>query len=63
MFAGNTHSATDGVTLSSVLWDKDCKRMGLWRIALSCVPKVQSVKTPISQAKGQRKRSLAIAFW
>ena len=45
--------AAEGVTLSGVRKDKDCKPTELWRNPLSWVPKVQSVHTLISQAKGQ----------
>ena len=45
--------AAEGVTLSGVRKDEDCKPTGLWRIPFNWVPKVQSVYALISQAKGQ----------
>ena len=44
---------SEGVTLSGVRKDEDCKPTELWRIPFIWVPKVQSVYTLISQAKGQ----------
>ena len=45
--------AAEGVTLSGVRKDEDCKRTELWRNPLSWGPKVQSAYALISQAKGQ----------
>ena len=45
--------AAEGVTLSGVRRDEDCRPTELWRNPLNWVPKVQSVHALISQAKGQ----------
>ena len=54
--AGKCRKAAKGVILSGFRKDEDCKPIELWRNPLVWVPKVQSVKTLISQAKGQRLR-------
>jgi len=45
--------AAEGVTLSGVRKDGDCRPTELWRTPLNWVPKVQSAQALISQAKGQ----------
>jgi len=46
-------TATEGVTLSGVRKDRDCKLTELWRNPFGWVPKVQGACALISQAKGQ----------